>query len=695
MLHEQQTSAAYDRLVTFAEQHAKTVQGGRAALALGYYDFTQGRFPAAQRWLNKAAADPLLADYALYWQALTDRAGGTNDAALAELTRYRQLYPDSAMSDAAVEELARAALAVNRPDAAVGALDGYIRTTAKASLVLLRAQAREEAAAAKGEQPFAAASDYLDLVYRFPLSDEAKTAYGKIPALQTALGEQFPGTPLTMEMARAEAFYDARHWSDVRAAYQELLPKLSGADRERATLRIAQASVQLGQSPDTLASVTLTDPELDAERVYTLSQAERSAKVESEMFASIQRVVLQYPQSPWAEEALFAAGNYHWANLDRDDAVEFYRKLAATFPAGRYASIARWRIAWTAYLERKAEAAGQIEQFVRQYPTSPYIVDALYWLGRSADRSGDTALAQGYYRAATKRFPETYFGQRAAERMQPTGGVPDRPEVASLIPPAPPLVSLDGPVPEAASAAWTRAQALQSIAFDNSAELELRAAYAATHAPKLLLGAAEAAVAGGHYAAGIVAVRQLAPQLEARQVEDLPDGVWKTAYPLPYRDSLELEARRNHLDPMLVAGLIRQESAFASDAVSRSNAIGLMQLLPPTGAQMARLVKVRFSRAQLFEPEYNVRLGTLYFSNLLAAYGTPEAALAAYNAGEQHVVAWTAGQNYEEIPEFVESIPFTETRDYVQIVLRNAELYRRIYSGAKPAAFKQAVAQAR
>jgi soluble lytic murein transglycosylase len=291
-----------------------------------------------------------------------------------------------------------------------------------------------------------------------------------------------------------------------------------------------------------------------------------------------------------------------------------------------------------------------------------------------------------------QRLPQTYFGERAAERLQHANGDPDLPSVVSLIPPVVPLPSLDGPLPAAADVSWTRAQALESIAFDNSAELELRDAYAATHAPQVLFAAAQAAVAAGHYAAGITAVRQIAPQLEARRLSDLPDEVWRAAFPLPYRDALERESLRNRLDPMLVAGLIRQESAFASDAVSRSDALGLMQLLPPTGAEMARVVRVRFSRAQLFDPEYNVRLGTLYFANLLASLGTPEAALAAYNAGADRVASWTRGQNYEETPEFVESIPFSETRDYVQIVLRNADLYRRIYGAA--GAPKPAVAQA-
>jgi soluble lytic murein transglycosylase len=241
------------------------------------------------------------------------------------------------------------------------------------------------------------------------------------------------------------------------------------------------------------------------------------------------------------------------------------------------------------------------------------------------------------------------------------------------------LPPLDGPLPAAATERWSRAQALQSIAFDSSAELELRAAYADTHAGGLLLAIAKAAEQAGHYGAGIVTTRQIVTQFEARRFDQIPDEALHTAYPLPYRDLIERESLHYHLDPMLIAGLIRQESAFASDVVSYANAVGLMQLWPPTATKLARSLKYSYARGRLFDPEYNVKLGALYLSELLAAYATPEAALAAYNAGENRVEEWTAGQNYQEPAEFVESIPITQTREYVQIVVRNAELYRQIY----------------
>jgi soluble lytic murein transglycosylase len=130
---------------------------------------------------------------------------------------------------------------------------------------------------------------------------------------------------------------------------------------------------------------------------------------------------------------------------------------------------------------------------------------------------------------------------------------------------------------------------------------------------------------------------------------------------------------------MLIAGLVRQESAFESKAMSRVGAMGLMQVMPKTALKLARQLKVRYARARLTDPGYNLQLGSRYLANLIQTFSTPEAALAAYNAGEDRVVQWTVGQNYLETAEFVESIPFTETREYVQAILRNANVYRQLY----------------
>src|SRR5260370_21020674 len=186
----------------------------------------------------------------------------------------------------------------------------------------------------------------------------------------------------------------------------------------------------------------------------------------------------------------------------------------------------------------------------------------------------------------------------------------------------------------------------------------------------------------------MAAVRQAIPQLEARRISDIPNDAWRAAFPLPYELNLRSAGASNRLDQMLIAGLIRQESAFESKAMSHAGAIGLMQVEPKTALKLARQLRVRYARARLTDPGYNLQLGSRYLANLIQSFGTPEAALAAYNAGEDRVEQWTAGQKFLETAEFVESIPFTETREYVQIVMRNSEVYRLVYgpspSGDRP-----------
>jgi len=685
-LRDEETPAAYAKLADFARRNAASELGARAALALGYYDFTNARHQQAKQWLEQAARDGVtprswpLREYLVYWRAQTDRALGQQDAALAGFEQLRRDFPDSVMSDQAVQGIAELALSAGAPDRALKALAAYSKAASKPSLLLLWAEALDRSGSAAE-----AARRYQDVYFGFPLSDEAKAADRNLSQANRNTGDE-------KQKARAAAFYDAHRWRDARAEYENLefilVKGPSDLEYERVKMRAGECRVQLGAPLAALASLELRFPEVDAERLYRVSQFQRAKKQDYEMFATVDQLAARYPQSPWTEEALFATGNYFWVNLDRARAASYYGRAAEQFPNGRNARNAHWRTAWIVYLDRKPEAAGLLEDHIRRYPGSPYTQDALYWLGRVAERSGNAAQARSFYRKTVERFPLTYFGRKAAERLRPQPvGIGAEPvseaEFLALIPAPPPLPQLDEQVPPGVARLWERAQALRTIAFDASAELELRAGYAESSAPRLLWEAARAALDADRYTVAVALTRQIYPQIESHRFEEIPPDVWRTLYPLPFETSLRRAAARQHVDPMLVAGLIRQESGFQPEAVSHAGAVGLMQVLPKTGAKLSKRLKLRYSRPRLFNPEYNLQLGTLYLADLLETMDGPEKALAAFNAGEDRVAAWQDERAYEEPAEFVESIPFTETREYVQIVMRNADLYRRVYGSGQ------------
>ncbi|HKR96531.1 MAG TPA: lytic transglycosylase domain-containing protein, partial [Candidatus Angelobacter sp.] len=166
------------------------------------------------------------------------------------------------------------------------------------------------------------------------------------------------------------------------------------------------------------------------------------------------------------------------------------------------------------------------------------------------------------------------------------------------------------------------------------------------------------------------------------EIPQIPRPVWEGLFPRPFWGELKRDSAANQLDPHLVASLIRQESEFNPAAISSANAMGLMQLLPSVGKKLAREMKMkRFSSDELLVANTNLLLGTRYFKHMVDHFdGQVEYALAAYNAGADRVDDWRKNGNFADVEEFVESIPFTQTREYVQAIMRNAALYKLLYS---------------
>jgi tetratricopeptide (TPR) repeat protein len=302
---------AYAQLSAAASRKSTESLGLHAALALGYYDYGQGRFPQAGKWFAQAKADSLLRDYALYWIAETDLAQSDNAGALAQLQQLRSDYPDSVMTDQALQSLGEAALAQNRPQDAVQALQDYPLTSQRPALLLLRGEAREKA----GDLP-GAASDYQSLYMHFALTEQAREAGVKLDFLQ-ASSPNVPALSAEDRLTHASFLFDAKDWDRARTEYSQALPQLTGVDRERAQARILECGLGLGGGVSELASLSVSNQEVDAERYYSLADFYRGQHAEPEMNAAVENAVAKAPMSHWAESALFLAGNYYWVQLDR------------------------------------------------------------------------------------------------------------------------------------------------------------------------------------------------------------------------------------------------------------------------------------------------------------------------------------------------------------------------------------------
>ncbi len=315
-------------------------------------------------------------------------------------------------------------------------------------------------------------------------------------------------------------------------------------------------------------------------------------------------------------------------------------------------------------------------------PASNEVPNAIYWRGRMAEDDQNYGLARAYYLKLTDRYRNYYYGVAARKRL---ATLPDAPPVAvASLQRIPGITQIE---PEALRTAppeddlhYNRSRLLENAGALDLAVKELQAG--TTTGPSWeMVEIARMYTDAGEYYRALQALKRAVSGYFAMDVNALPQPYWQGLFPRPYWDALRRNSEANGLDPYLVASLIRQESEFNPGAVSHANAYGLMQLLPKTGKGTAKQVGLHnYKTDSLLDPAVNIELGTKYFREMVDHFGGQvEYALAAYNAGSSRVEDWRSSGNYRDIEEFVESIPFTETREYVQAIVRNAEVYKRVY----------------
>jgi soluble lytic murein transglycosylase len=480
-----------------------------------------------------------------------------------------------------------------------------------------------------------------------------------------------------------------KRYADAVDAFRSLVSEATLADRPAMELALADALHRAGRNRDAkqvLSSVGPVNGELNAQRLYLEGEVAFSASDNDVFFQTVNELRQAAPTSPWLEQALLSAANLHLVHHEYDQALDAFREAQQRFPDGPRASYVHWKAAWLTLRQgRNEEAKKAFEEQIALYPTGAETPAALYWRARLAEEENQPLMARAFYQKLSDRYRNFYYAELARERMQHLpAAASDSVTDYAILDRVPPLDRsekiIEDSDPPSDELHVQKAELLGNGGLVDFAIRELQAAAAKDGGSWAPAEAAQLFVETGHYDRAIEYMKHSAPNYFALDIPDLPRKYWEALFPKPYWTDLKRFSAANGLDPYLVASLIRQESEFNPAAVSRANAVGLMQLLPKTGRVVAKEVKLRhYNSSQLYTPTVNLELGTKYFRGMVDKFGSFEYALAAYNAGSDRVEEWLGQGQYRDPEEFVESIPFTETREYVQAILRNASVYRQLY----------------
>jgi soluble lytic murein transglycosylase len=669
------TPAAYAGVTKYAQAH--TGEAAAAAyLALGHAYWLDKRYgEAVEEFRLARKAGEELADYADFLDAHANNEAGNEETAEALLRGFSERYPDSIFVDQAPELEANTLLAMKDAAGAQRVLTaaadtdaadrpGYQLAAGQVAFMLGREQEAE--------------GIFKRLLLAHPLSSDAATARAKL----TALGAE---TSLTTAELRSlgDAYYNGGHYEDASEQYRTLArhSSLDAVSRNGFAVAAAACDLKLKRLTKTEAeALPDTKDENGARRLYLLMELARNRDALDEQKQIVTEMESRFPQSQWLAEALYSSGNMYLLRRDYAPAVEYYSYLAAHFPTSKNAAAAHWRAGWLSYRQGLyADAARLFDEQIRLYPEAKETVSALYWRGRlyeTQDHKPDRAAAN--YRTIVRAYQHFFYAQMARQRLAALGNAPAAAPEPQLdrfqAPPVPELMEsfpIDSPH-------LAKARLLANAGLNDYIAQEIAAD--PDSASWSALAEAQIYASYGETFRAMRSLKKALPYAATASIQSIPLPYWRILFPEPYWETIKAESAKNKLDPYLVASLIRQESEFNPSAVSSANACGLMQLLPSEGKSLAREEGIEhFQTFQLFDPATNIRLGTRYLRKTLDHFGgVTEYALAAYNAGDSRVVDWQAAGPYQGIDEFVESIPFTETREYVQAISRNVETYKAI-----------------
>ena len=659
---------------------ARPLDAPLAQLALGVVAYEQKDYAGAAASLRKARPKlGRIADYVAYYLGAARVEAGDFDSVARDLEpTHRQ--PVSPESGRAWVLEARARQAADAAGAVKLLRDHYAELPQPDGDLTLADCYR-----AAGDMDSAA--DFLERANaQFVTGEAANRAADALHSLQQRMGAAYPQPLPQQVLHRADRLLQTRQYEEARAEYQSAADRLNGTEREQALVRAAAAELLDGHAQpacDDLGGMKLNPGEADAERVYYLEECAHDAGDEVQVSAALDRLAGQYPKSPWRLKALVAAAGRSWQHNQPQTYLPLYQTAYQNFPDDPRAAQWHWKVAFRAYLGRQGDAEELLREQLRNYPGNGLAAAALYFLGRLAQEQKNFGAARVYFERLTTDLEGYYYAEEARERLR-------QPEVRNAGRSAPTAEFLAGvalptaaAVPARATAATElrieRSRMLRSAGLTDLADQELRFGARTDGQPALL--AMEGAAAAEAPYQGMRLMKNLAPDYLNLPLAGAPRRFWKLLFPLPYRAELTADARRRGLDPFLVAGLVRQESEFNPGAVSHSHAYGLTQVQPGTGLRFAHSAGVaRVTARVLVQPSANLKIGTAILRSMLDQNGgNLEQTLAAYNAGPNRVAEWLTWNTYREPAEFVESIPYAETREYVQAVLRNAEMYRRLY----------------
>lgn len=652
----------------------------RGEFARAYTLYSQGNLSQAKELFSKALDSKFcLADYSLHYLALIAFKEGQWDESDQFLARLKRRYPRSIWYHPAELQRAKIAMAEHKYPQAAELLK-TLRSAKGVKNAIAEEAAYLAAQTEEAQENYALAyALYEELREQFPNSRWTGDARKDQARLRNKFPEIFGFRTLQSLADEADQLTRERAFGDAEILYKKLINNVSERElRLNYLVKLAGLYVTTRQRDEAIPLLNLIARDFPEsaeapKALYQIGHILWNRHDNRQALDYFERVIEQYATSPYVARSKFALGDIYESFGQNDEAMHSYNEVITQFSTSEAGEDAMWRRAWIYY--RTAEwqdAFTAFKALAAQAKNHRYGKAAVYWQARSAEKTGDNEAAERLYLQIVKGGDESYYQGLATRALERLGVSVEEPKTSAAPIPAEP----DPPMSTDASFHLSRARELAAISLNRMAVTELDEIGVA-HPPGRLR---PVLIREYYHVQAYGRSLALANQLPGSDGER---DFYR--FPLAFWNMVKQHAEERGIDPYFVVALIRQESLFDTRARSSAAALGLMQLLPSTAKRIAKQLGMSSPSPQtLFEPEVNLTLGTQYLKDLLQRYSNNWfKAIAAYNAGESAVDRWEKEIVTNDTEEFVERIPYSETRGYVKLVMRNHRIYKRLYDAAK------------
>lgn len=485
-----------------------------------------------------------------------------------------------------------------------------------------------------GNRALLSTADHIQRGDQLMRNNRPALAAGDYEAIVAQLGEHTPGD---LKMKLAEAYFKSRQYPEAARVYEEIKFKHPGLFDQKAEVKLAQAYYRSDQFEKAL-------------RAYQ-ALADAGAPGDEDQWdykiAFIHMDMGDYSTANRLFEAILADPTGH----PREDQIH-------------------WFIAWDSYLLKNYDQALRYLNLVEEkYPRSRFAQRAPYWRARILEKKGESKQARQIYAGIAEKDPFSYYGFISLKRLEGNWEVLEPPKKS-----------------------WSSSLPHRKIPKPFSPEsLEAGGKQKIKKVKELLwLGLWEDFLDElGQLAAGDAVpyeLDHLKRQIQSPSPEGYSDSGegFESGYPPAYATLVSLFSTIHDFPLALIWAIIREESRFRPTVTSAAQAMGLMQIIPPTGMAIAKdLGRGGFVPEDLYEPVTNIEFGVHYLSKNRERFGGDlTQTIASYNAGPDAVVRWTRSRPGRDWDEFIEEIPFKETNLYVKKVLKSYWIYKLMYEGS-------------